>query len=118
MTPRSTVGPCELLLEDGFDEQAASIAASAIAIKRRPYKVYFLLGNMIDARSIIVIRACRGASVAVICRVDASLAANYVTILPPYGAQKRQFLAALSAILLNKVKKLEAISCSLREFYY
>jgi hypothetical protein len=39
VTPRSTVEPCELVLEDGFDEQAASIAASTIVIKRRLYIV-------------------------------------------------------------------------------
>lgn len=72
---------------------------------------------MIDERSIIVIRACRRASVAVICRVDASLAAKHVTILLPNWVWKRQFLAALSAILLNKVKNLGAISGNLREFW-
>ncbi len=68
-----------------------------------------LLGNMIDARSIKVIHACHRADVAVICRVDASFAAKRVTIWAPEHVEKRRIHAALSAILLNKVKNLGAI---------
>lgn len=67
-------------LANGFKEQPASVAASTIAVNRRLKVMLFLLGNMIDARSIIVIHACQGAGVAVICRVDASFAAKRVTI--------------------------------------
>jgi hypothetical protein len=64
----------------GFSEQLASRADNAIRVSPGLIFEQVFAGNMIDVRSIIMIRAYPLAGVAIICRVDAVQAAKRVTI--------------------------------------
>jgi hypothetical protein len=72
---------------------------------------------MIEGSSINVIGTCPSASVAVICRVRAVQAAKHVTIPVQSKVLWLDFHAALSAILFNKVKNIDAIYRNLHEFW-
>ena len=101
--------------DHGFNEQLASRADSAITLSLRLIFEQLFAGNMIDVCSIIVIRACPMASVAIICLVAAVQAAKRVTI-PAQNRRWRPIIhAALSAILFNKVKHLGHFNRNLRE---
>jgi len=53
---------------------------SATTVRLRPDLRLNVAGDMVERRSIIVVRDCPGAGVGIICRVDADRAAKRVTI--------------------------------------
>jgi hypothetical protein len=61
--------------------------------------------------------ACPGASVAIICRVNAVQAAKRVTIPVQNSVWRAKYYAALSAILFNKVKNLGVFYGNSHEFW-
>ena len=97
--------------------QPAMVAASAMTVSLRLVIRRFLSGDMIDGCSSIVVGACPGASVAIICRVDAAQAAKHVTIPALNRVRRLEYHVALSVILFNKVKNLGVFCSNSHEYW-
>ena len=89
--------------------QPAMEIASAATASVRPFLRRYFRGDIIDGRSITVVRVCPLAGVAIICRVVVGRDAKHVTIPAQRRVWQPRYQAALSAILFNKVKNLGAI---------